>query len=310
MIEDDGLFYTSEVDNPTLGATINGYCLELLLCITDNSLVFQTSDPLTGEKLVIKLIKRKPNKELRILNEVQLISEFNIDTIIKIRDAFQYMQFYCITMPYAPGGTLYTYIRKYYPNGIPEAICKVMVVSMLETLKQLRKQGVVHRDIKLCNFLVFNTNDQIPLLVLSDFGFATRCIPNGMNEFLGTLSYVAPEILQRRSYSYEVDMWSFGVCVYSMLSGRFPFPQPNNQRARQRVIRGIFSFRSDAWQNVSSDAKDFIRRLLTISQTERMTPKQGLMHPWLRDVAKHSRVEGEVTALINIDADSMFETGY
>jgi serine/threonine protein kinase len=108
----------------------------------------------------------------------------------------------------------------------------------------------------------------------------------------GTPEYVAPEILfpvpqssqSQDGYGVEVDMWSAGVLLYILLSGKLAFQQPNKKRLYDSIRAGQFSFTPlDRWKNVSLEAQDLIRKLIEVNPRKRYTVKQALKHPWIVD---------------------------
>ena len=90
-------------------------------------------------------------------------------------------------------------------------------------IKYLHSYGIVHRDLKLENVMMSdNTEISVPKLV--DFGLAKMIGPNELAlEPFGTLGYVAPEVLQKKPYSFSCDLWSYGCIIYALLSGSLPF---------------------------------------------------------------------------------------
>ncbi|CAM9880192.1 unnamed protein product [Laminaria digitata] len=97
----------------------------------------------------------------------------------------------------------------------------------------------------------------------------------------GTPGYVAPEILRAESYGTSVDMWSVGVIIYILLGGYPPFHDENQTRLFRKIKSGNFKFHTEYWGSVSSEAKDLIRRLLTVDPKKRLTAAQAVTHPWL-----------------------------
>ncbi|CBN80278.1 possible CDPK [Ectocarpus siliculosus] len=108
----------------------------------------------------------------------------------------------------------------------------------------------------------------------------------------GTPGYVAPEILRAESYGTSVDMWSIGVIVYILLGGYPPFHDENQTRLFRKIKAGNFKFHPEYWQSISNEAKDLIRRLLTVDPKKRLTAAQAVTHPWLlskdADLLKHN----------------------
>lgn len=108
-----------------------------------------------------------------------------------------------------------------------------------------------------------------------------------------TLNYAAPEVLEQvispnaDGYAESCDLWSLGVILYAMLSGRAPFQLPSREASApailKRIQEGEFSFRGSQWSRVSNDAKDVIRGLLTIDPMKRLTLNLLIEHQWVQE---------------------------
>jgi len=122
------------------------------------------------------------------------------------------------------------------------------------------------------------------VLKLADFGFAVQTNSDDPTVFgcVGTHSYQAPEVLLGIPYTQAVDMWSFGVTMYTILSATKPFPNTGKERTTQRskILNADYNFESKPWFHISRDAKDFLSKLLTLRPTERLTAEEAVSHPW------------------------------
>jgi calcium/calmodulin-dependent protein kinase I len=87
--------------------------------------------------------------------------------------------------------------------------------------------------------------------------------------------------LQCKPYDNAVDLWSIGVTTYIVLSSNFPFYAKSDHQLFEKIIRVEYDFNGAEWEDVSEEAKDFIRRLLVADPRQRMTTEQCLQHPWL-----------------------------
>ena len=92
----------------------------------------------------------------------------------------------------------------------------------------------------------------------------------------GTMLYVAPEIFNCQGYTESVDIWSAGVLLYGMLSGRFPFVGVNFFEFKRRVLKGDVDLRSGAWEKISEVAKNLILRMLIKNPEFRLNATQVL----------------------------------
>lgn len=126
-----------------------------------------------------------------------------------------------------------------------------------------------------------------------------------------TANFVAPEVLKRQGYDLACDIWSLGVLLYIMLSGRTPFATSVNDPPDvilKRVGSGEIDFKAFQWLHVSDSAKDLIRQMLHIVPENRPTAAQILEHPWIKEQCtssvklteypvKHKMASGASTAL-------------
>ncbi|KAK2634095.1 hypothetical protein Ddye_028887 [Dipteronia dyeriana] len=201
--------------------------------------------------------------------------------MIKFYDAFEDANNIYIVMELCEGGEL---LERILSRGgrYTEEDAKTIIVQILSVVSFFHLQGVVHRDLKPENFLFTTREDDAPMKVI-DFGLSDFIRPDQrLNDVVGSAYYVAPEVLHR-SYSIEADMWSIGVIGYILLCGSRPFWARNESGIFRSVLRADPNFDDTPWPSVSSEAKDFLKRLLSKDHRKRMTAAQALIHPWLRD---------------------------
>lgn len=179
------------------------------------------------------------------------------------------------------------YSRLCQKKSYSEAVAAEVLLQMLQAVNYLHLHNIVHRDLKLENWMYAVGDSE--RLKLIDFGFSR--VVSGSDETLempcGTLHYTPPEVLQRR-YTSKCDLWSLGVITYMLLLGRPPFRGENNRRIAAAIVRGEFS-REAPWRRLSSEAQDFVEQLLTKDPSRRPDAQRALEHPWLSAPAR--RVE-------------------
>jgi calcium-dependent protein kinase len=150
---------------------------------------------------------------------------------------------------------------------------------MLVAVNYIHTKGIVHRDIKLENFLYAKKDGDI--LKLIDFGFSKSWDPNSKSMELqcGTLSYMAPEVLTH-SYTSQCDMWSLGVIVFSLLMGYMPFSGSARHQATC-IEQGKYTLRPEKWEALSEPAQNFLLSLLQVDPQKRLTAQEALEHQWI-----------------------------
>lgn len=131
---------------------------------------------------------------------------------------------------------------------------------------------------------IAQSNDNDSNIKIADFGFAKKVKkPNSLTTQCGTPGYVAPEILEGKSYDTQADMWSLGVIVYILLGGYPPFIEQNQRDLFRKIRKGQYKFHDEYWSQVSNEAKNLIRSLLTVSPAERKTAVQVIQSDkWMK----------------------------
>eukprot|EP00931_Biecheleriopsis_adriatica_P009962 TRINITY_DN111056_c0_g1_i1.p1 TRINITY_DN111056_c0_g1~~TRINITY_DN111056_c0_g1_i1.p1 ORF type:complete len:597 (-),score=131.88 TRINITY_DN111056_c0_g1_i1:1-1791(-) len=160
--------------------------------------------------------------------------------------------------------------------------------QMLQAVNYLHSHQIVHRDLKLENWMYGSTeaNDsrqkgEKDRLKLIDFGFSRILCNAGetLDMPCGTLHYTSPEVLHR-SYTSQCDMWSMGVICYMLMLGRPPFRGANNLKIAQAILAGDFP-RDGKWQQLSDEGKDFLEKLLQTDARLRLDAGRALAHAWI-----------------------------
>ena len=171
--------------------------------------------------------------EQRFISEAKAASSFdhpNICTIHDIGKTDDDQLF--IAMACYEGETLKKKIEKGYLD-LEEVIA--IAVQIAEGLSKAHKKGIIHRDIKPAN--IFITNDGI--IKILDFGLAkvsTQTQLTTMGTTMGTVSYMSPEQTKGDNVDHRTDIWSFGVVLYEMLTGKLPFKGDYEQAVTYSII--------------------------------------------------------------------------
>ncbi|OAY67767.1 Calcium-dependent protein kinase 17 [Ananas comosus] len=255
----------------------------------------------TGEKLACKTIaKRKlATKEdvEDVRREVQIMYHLSGQpNIVELRGAYEDKQSVHLVMELCAGGELFDRIiaRGHYTERAAAALLRT-IVQIVHTCHSM---GVMHRDLKPENFLLLNKDEDAPLKA-TDFGLSVffkegtphyllllllllSTIGEVFKDIVGSAYYIAPEVLKRK-YGPEADIWSIGVMLYILLCGVPPFWAESEHGIFNAILRGHIDFTSDPWPNISSGAKDVVRKMLNSDPKQRLTAFQVLNHPWIKE---------------------------
>ena len=160
-------------------------------------------------------------------------------------------------------------------------------IQMLDRLEFIHSKNIIHRDIKPDNF-VLGLDNKSHIIYILDFGLS-KIVGNDekCTEPYGTLSFVAPEVLQGKPYDKSVDLWSIGIITFLLLCGYLPFDDRHSEReiARQ-TIQDPVPFEEKIWSKYSPEAKTFVDGLLQKKPEKRYTIKEVLEHPWIKKMDK------------------------
>ncbi|KAG1178912.1 hypothetical protein G6F70_001313 [Rhizopus microsporus] len=249
----------------------------------------------TKKRVAIKLIRNSMchgRKKLRdaFLKEISVCMSMPVHPcIIQISKVYEQDDIMYIVMEYSgKNGDLFECVASYQ---FKEYEVKIIFDQIAHAIAFLHERNIVHRDIKLENVVIF---DRERLIVkLCDFGLSTFMRPGRLLETnCGTVMYAAPELIDcPNGYGKEVDIWSLGVLLFTALVAFTPFLQRSEAEEHKRetidqIKRGDFNFDCSVWDDISHEAKDLIRKMMTVDKSKRYTIKQVLAHPWLQDLEK------------------------
>jgi len=199
--------------------------------------------------------------------------------IIRLYDVFEEPANYYMVTEKMSGGELFDRIvqKSYYNEREARDTCLIL----LSAIHHCHSKKVAHRDLKPENLLLTSENDDSSIKI-ADFGFAKRVkAPKSLTTQCGTPGYVASEILEGKPYDTQADMWSIGVIVYILLGGYPPFIESNQRTLFRKIRKGQYEFHEEYWGQVSADAKELIRSLLTVNPDKRLNSEKALKNKWI-----------------------------
>ncbi|CAE7431579.1 CPK2, partial [Symbiodinium microadriaticum] len=261
----------------------------------------------TKEYFAVKTIKKSKVGRLETLKrEIEILKTMDHPNIIKLYDVFEDDKYLHLVTELCTGGELFDrIIEKTKMHVLKDA--SQIIKSVLNAIEYCHHvHNICHRDLKPENFL-FATPAADSQLKIIDFGLSRYDDEiEHMSTKVGTPYYIAPEVLTRK-YDKECDLWSIGVVTYVLLCGYPPFYGDTDAEIFASVKRGEFDFPSPDWDDISTQAKHFIRACLKIDASKRPTAREALEHPWFTAGTQHSvphtmhSIKGSLERFINMN---------
>lgn len=262
--------------------------------------VLLAKDRLSMEKFAVKVIRKSSTEdrsETRIQRELDILRLVNHPNIVRLYDLFDEKEKLYFVLEYMAGGALYEVLSS-EEMLYSEERASCIIKDVLHGLVYLHEKGIVHRDVKPQNILT--TGRTWPFTSkLADFGLSNFLdSTTGLRSRVGTPYFCAREVATAETYGSKADLWSVGVVVYEMLSGCKPFEGTGANSVLHAIRDGRYSFPPSHWSTISTDARDFISRLICIDVDRRLSATQALQHPWIVNEGRHDPIPNSIPEIV------------
>ncbi|XP_063920284.1 serine/threonine-protein kinase MARK2-like isoform X3 [Zophobas morio] len=230
----------------------------------------------TGKEVAIKIIDKtqlNPSSLQKLFREVRIMKMLDHPNIVKLFQVIETEKTLYLVMEYASGGEVFDYLVLHGRMKEKEARSKFrQIVSAVQYCHQKR---IIHRDLKAENLLL----DSEMNIKIADFGFSNEFTPgNKLDTFCGSPPYAAPELFQGKKYDGpEVDVWSLGVILYTLVSGSLPFDGSTLRELRERVLRG--KYRIPFY--MSTDCENLLKKFLVLNPAKRANLETIMKDKWM-----------------------------
>ncbi|XP_066536724.1 serine/threonine-protein kinase MARK2 isoform X3 [Hoplias malabaricus] len=227
---------------------------------------------LTGKEVAVKIIDKtqlNSSSLQKLFREVRIMKLLNHPNIVKLFEVIETEKTLYLVMEYASGGEVFDYLVAHGRMKEKEARAKFR--QIVSAVQYCHQKCIVHRDLKAENLLL----DADMNIKIADFGFSNEfTVGNKLDTFCGSPPYAAPELFQGKKYDGpEVDVWSLGVILYTLVSGSLPFDGQNLKELRERVLRG--KYRIPFY--MSTDCENLLKKFLILNPTKRGSLEQQIM---------------------------------
>ncbi|XP_068116550.1 serine/threonine-protein kinase MARK2 isoform X3 [Hyperolius riggenbachi] len=231
---------------------------------------------LTGKEVAVKIIDKtqlNSSSLQKLFREVRIMKVLNHPNIVKLFEVIETEKTLYLVMEYASGGEVFDYLVAHGRMKEKEARAKFR--QIVSAVQYCHQKFIVHRDLKAENLLL----DADMNIKIADFGFSNEfTFGNKLDTFCGSPPYAAPELFQGKKYDGpEVDVWSLGVILYTLVSGSLPFDGQNLKELRERVLRG--KYRIPFY--MSTDCENLLKKFLILNPSKRGTLEQIMRDRWM-----------------------------
>ncbi|EGD77160.1 PLK protein kinase [Salpingoeca rosetta] len=227
-------------------------------------------------KIVSKATLTKHRAKEKLRSEIQIHKSLRHKHVVDFHSFFEDENNVYILLELCPNQSMMELHKR--RRALTEAEARYYLVQIVLATKYMHKRKVIHRDLKLGNLFLGSRMD----VKVGDFGLATTVTYDGERKktLCGTPNYIAPEILEgRQGHSFEVDVWSIGCILYTLLVGKPPFETRDIKTTYRKIRHNDYNIPAAA--KVTSDAENLIRNLLHPEPTKRPSLDAILEHPFV-----------------------------
>ena len=246
--------------------------------------VYLVKNKKLNNNFAMKIIEKSSNdeeKEDEIKNEINILRKLDHPNILKINDFFSTKKEYFLITEFCPEGELFYEIKNFAP--FEEPLAGWYMKQILSAVNYCHKSKIIHRDLKPENILIYQRNKKgFNSIKIIDFGTAILFNKKDKN-LAGSIYYLAPEIISKnRKYTEKCDIWSCGIIMYILLTGKPPFNGDSDEEILKKILQNHLDLEKYPWSVISLKAKDLIKKLLETDTKKRITAEEALNHEWFK----------------------------
>ena len=248
--------------------------------------VYRVQNKITESIRAMKVINKSSTcseeDEQEIINEINILRTLDHPNVLKIFEFYSDKNSYSIVTELCSGGELFQEIIDKGPFN--ENYSAYVMYQILSAINYCHNMKIIHRDLKPENILIVDRDrNSYPRIKICDFG-TSKMFEKGavQKKLVGSSYYIAPEVLRKR-YDEKCDIWSCGVILYILLSGRPPFAGETDKEIMESVTLGKYDLKSPPFDSISKSCKDLIQKLLHMESKKRISAQDALNHAWFKE---------------------------
>jgi len=256
---------------------ISDYIIKKRLGKGSYSIVYGGVHKITSQPIAVKHITKSQIKSdilEKLVIEIDILKYISHPNIIHLIDVIISERSIYIVLEYCRGDL--SQFLQLYSGGIPESTAVSFTKQLRDALKIFNELGIMHRDLKPQNILLSDLSDSA-ILKIADFGFA-KFAEDLSSTICGSPMYMAPEIIKNQPYNESVDLWSLGIILWEMLTGRVTY----RARSWPELVARISEPRPPFPERVSISPEcwNLLDRLLQVDIDRRITFDEFYNHPF------------------------------
>ncbi|KAI8139014.1 kinase-like domain-containing protein, partial [Fennellomyces sp. T-0311] len=211
------------------------------------------------------------------VREAQILLLLRHPNIVQVRDFITASDHYCLVMEHIPGIALLHHVIQH--QYLSETRARHYAHQIWRALDYLHGHAVVHLDLRIDNILL--QDDQIKIIDFSNASVYTSQPLHKRRYICRSIHYTAPELLDPARETFEgpsVDIWSFGILLYIMVTGEMPFEGNSPEQVSRRIQQGRISYPG----RLSPECRQLLKSMLATDPHQRITLTEVAHHPWFR----------------------------
>eukprot|EP01100_Stratorugosa_tubuloviscum_P014048 TRINITY_DN728_c2_g1_i1.p1 TRINITY_DN728_c2_g1~~TRINITY_DN728_c2_g1_i1.p1 ORF type:complete len:912 (-),score=422.08 TRINITY_DN728_c2_g1_i1:187-2922(-) len=253
-------------------------------------------------KSISKDFQQQSNADERLKKfnrEIEIMHGITHHCIAELMELYEDQQFLYVVLESIPNAQTLSEILSEQCLG--EESTLLVTYQLVTAIDYLHSNGIAHRDLRCDNILVAGPKNSL-CVKIAGFDIAKNFTDSSFTALATSPGFVAPEIFKNEPYDKSIDMWALGCLVYVMICGTPPFYASSMAEVMQLVTTAKYDFNDEAFESVSQQCCAFIRKLLVIQPSKRLTAKDALQAPWIYRINEAANIVRDIVAAYKRDS--------